>query len=75
MAPAFKRTVLVFFFGDVLFSLFIFIFIHWLRSEIMFFHKQIYFSGYNLPGAQEFPPRFRKPTPGISLGEIEDDLL
>jgi hypothetical protein len=48
MAPAFKRTVLVFFFGDVLFSLFIFIFIHWLRSEIMFFHKQIYFSGYNL---------------------------
>ena len=48
MASAFKRTVLVFFFGDVLFSLFVFIFIHWLKFEIMYFHKQINFSGYNL---------------------------
>lgn len=48
MAPAFKRTLLVFFFGDVLLTLFIFIFIHWLQFEIMLFHKSIYSSGNTL---------------------------
>jgi hypothetical protein len=48
MAPAFKRAFLVFFFGDVLFSLFIFIFIHWLKFEIMLVHKNIHSSGYDL---------------------------
>ncbi len=48
MAPAFKRALLIFFFGDLLFSLFIFIFIHWLKFEIMLFHKNIYSSGYNM---------------------------
>ena len=45
---AFKRSLLLFFFGDLLFSLFIFIFIHWLKFEIMLFHKYVNSSGYNL---------------------------
>jgi hypothetical protein len=48
MTAAFKRSLLIFFFGDLLFSLLIFIFIHWLKFKIMLFHKGIYSSGYNL---------------------------
>lgn len=48
MAPAFKRALVVFFFGDVLLSLSIFIFIHWLQFEIMLLHKSIYSSGNSL---------------------------
>jgi hypothetical protein len=48
MAPAFKRAFLIFFFGDVLFSLFIFIFIQRLKFEVMLFHKNIYSSGSDL---------------------------
>ena len=48
MAPALNRSFLIFFFGDLLFSLFIFIAFHSLKSEIILFHKNINFSGYNL---------------------------
>jgi hypothetical protein len=48
MTPAFKRSLLIFFVGDVLFSLFIFIFIHWLKFNIMLFDKYIHSSGSNL---------------------------
>ena len=48
MTATFKRSLLFFFFGDLLSSLFIFLFIHWLKLEIMLFHKQIFSSSYNL---------------------------
>jgi hypothetical protein len=45
---AVKRSLLVFFFGDFLCSVFIFAFIHRLKLEVMLFHKYINFSGDNL---------------------------
>ena len=45
----FKRSLVVFFFGDLLVSLVIlFISIHWLQAKIMLFHKGIHTSGYHL---------------------------
>jgi hypothetical protein len=48
MTDALKRSLLFFFFGDLLFSLLIFALVHWLKLEIMIFQKKIYFSDHNL---------------------------
>jgi hypothetical protein len=49
MKPAFKRSLLLFLFGDLLFSLIVLLTsIHWLQTKIMLLQKGIHSSGYHL---------------------------